>query len=109
MLNEGRASVYATSSTVKKKMSFRQKFRNWLFDDETSTKSKTYYEDASPNIYFESGMNFTIHKASGGLVVNVHRYDNERDRSKSSLYVISDDDQIGDSISKILTMENLIS
>lgn len=93
--------------TTKMKLSFREKFRNWLFREEY-TKATPYYEEVvSTRPNFDGGMNFTIHKASGGLVVNVHFYDNVRDRSESNLYVIPEDEQIGENLSKILTMENL--
>ena len=111
MINSrGAISTKAAMKSIKKanKIGFKQRLRNWLFD-EGHEKVSSYYEDfsISSRANFEGGMNFTVHKASGGLVVNVHYYDSSEDRSTSNLYVIQDDDAIGEQLSKILTMENL--
>lgn len=102
------SSNYARSaSTLSRSTGLKQRFKNWLFDVSKETKAIPYYEDMEQRANFEGGMTFTIHKASGGLVVNVHHYDPTRDRSQSNLYVIQEDDNIGENITKILTMENL--
>lgn len=93
------------------KRSVRQKLRNWILKEEDSIvmNTKAAYVDSSyvRSTNFDNGLNFSIHKANGGLVVNVQHYDSTRDRSQSNLYVIPDDESIGDHLSKILTMENL--
>ena len=103
----GSAKYSRSASAIPTKQSFKQRLRNWLFDESSEIKASHYYEETINHTNFDGGMNFTIHKASGGLVVNVHFYDSTRDRSQSNLYVIQDDDNIGENLTKILTMENL--
>lgn len=103
----GSTSYARTASAKLVKPSLKQRFRNWLFDEQNENKFVPYYEETIVRANFDGGMNFTIHKASGGLVVNVNHYDPMKDRSQSNLYVIQDDDNIGENLTKILTMENL--
>ena len=50
---------------------------------------------------------FKMFKASGGWVIEFRHYDRKYDKVDSSLYVVNDEQQLGDSISKIITMEAL--
>lgn len=54
-----------------------------------------------------NGMNFKIYKASGGVIVETHMYDRKTDRANSGLYIVTDDKDLGQEISKIITMESL--
>lgn len=50
---------------------------------------------------------FNIYSANGGMVVETTRYDNVKDRQITGLYVINSDAELGEEISKIITMERL--
>ena len=54
-------------------------------------------------------LNFRVFKAVGGRVVEFRRYDRKTDRNDTSTYIITDDEDFGDSIARISTMENLKS
>jgi len=56
---------------------------------------------------FGEPMRFTLTKANGGFIVSTKRYDNRTDRSTGDNYIITDSDDLGDAISKIVTMEAL--
>jgi len=56
---------------------------------------------------FGEPMRFTLTKANGGFIVSTRRYDNRTDRSSGDNYIITDEDDLGDAISKIVTMEAL--
>lgn len=54
-----------------------------------------------------SGINLIVYPATGGKVVCVNSYDPARDRKASSLYVITDKDDLGEEIGQIITRECL--
>jgi hypothetical protein len=51
-----------------------------------------------------NGIRFTIYKADGGHVVETNTYDKHHDR-QTNLYIISQDQNLGDRIAHILTFE----
>ena len=55
----------------------------------------------------DPSLNFTVFSAVGGKVVEFRRYDRKTDRSDSTMYVIGNDQDFGERIAKIATMENL--
>lgn len=55
----------------------------------------------------ERAIQFTIYNASGGRVVETRRYDRQKDRHTNGLYVITNDQDFGREIDKIITMEAL--
>jgi hypothetical protein len=52
-------------------------------------------------------LNFRVFSAVGGKVVEFRRYDRQRDRNDTTTYIITNDQDFGERISKIATMENL--
>lgn len=52
-------------------------------------------------------LNFKVYSAIGGKVVEFRRYDRQRDRNESTTYIITNDQDFGERISKIATMENI--
>lgn len=50
---------------------------------------------------------FKIYHASGGKVVETAHYDHVKDRYHTELYIITDVDNLGSEIEKILTVEAL--
>ena len=52
-------------------------------------------------------LNFRVFSAVGGQVVEFRRYDRKTDRSDTSTYIIHKEDDFGEQISKISTMEML--
>lgn len=61
-----------------------------------------------PDIISDKGFNFRVFKASGGTIVETFFYDRVRDnRNRNSLYVITEDKDLGQEIGKIITMESL--
>jgi hypothetical protein len=62
---------------------------------------------SSSSINSEPTLNFTVFSAVGGKVVEFRRYDRKTERSDSTMYVIGHDQDFGERIAKIATMENL--
>jgi hypothetical protein len=64
---------------------------------------------SSSSINSDPTLNFTVFSAVGGKVVEFRRYDRRTDRADSTMYVIGNDQDFGERIAKIATMENLKS
>jgi hypothetical protein len=60
-----------------------------------------------PSLDSDKGIRFQVYKANGGMVVETSTYDRHKDRSYNGLYIITDDQDLGKEISKIITMETL--
>jgi hypothetical protein len=52
-------------------------------------------------------LNFKVYTAVGGKVVEFRRYDRKSDRNDSTTYILTNDQDFGDRIAKIATMEKL--
>ena len=55
----------------------------------------------------EPVLNFKVYSAVGGKVVEFRRYDRHKDRNDTTTYIITNDQDFGERISKIATMEKL--
>ena len=55
----------------------------------------------------EPVLNFKVYSAVGGKVVEFRRYDRKSERNDTTTYIITNDQDFGDRISKIATMEKL--
>jgi len=56
-----------------------------------------------------NGMNFSVHKANGGFIVEYHWYDRHRDRSENKLHIVTEDKDLGEELGKIISFETLRS
>lgn len=86
----------------------KRKIRNWLENDEYLLTESTSIK-LTTNTLSSKGFKIYVYRANGGIVLETSVYDEHKDRTHNGLYVITDDDQLGDSIAKIITMENLKS
>ena len=86
--------------------SLRRRIRDWLNDDDDSMViAGTRGHDVS---HLDSqGFRLQVYKASGGIVIETHAYDEKKDRSNIGLYVITEDQDVGYELGKIITFENL--
>jgi len=53
------------------------------------------------------GMSFKIHRASGGMIVEHNHYDRKTDENHNSIHIITDDQDLGEQLAKIITIEML--
>ena len=91
----------------KVKLTWRQRLRNWLnkdIDDENYIPQDMVVEEAGLS---SDGMRFHLYRASGGYVVETRHYDRRNDRNENKMYVITEDQDVGHAIGKIITMESL--
>jgi len=91
------------------------KLRNWVnsaYDVEmVSTNSKRPTRGQSISTSDETlstePLRLSIYRANGGTVVETRVYDRQKDRSQNQLHIVSHDDDLGQALSKIITMEAL--
>ena len=91
-------------NTSPMKLTFKQRIRNWIMSDD--------YEQDGPQIVesdrlSSEGMRMQIYKASGGYVVETRSYDSHKDRNNNSMHVVTEDQDLGDALGKIVMMEAL--
>ena len=93
----------------------KRKLRDWVRDPNEKPDADAYQSKLSRGSLvscddvetFGEPMRFTLTKANGGFIVSTRRYDNRTDRSTGDNYIITDDVDLGEEISKIITMEAL--
>ena len=85
--------------------------------DYAAEKSKALYNNStigsnkisssSEIIDGANSMNFTVFPAIGGKVIQIRSYDPRLDRHVGSLYVITDQEDLGEELGQIITRESL--
>ena len=87
--------------------SLRRRIRDWLNDDDDSFVLATRSQNRDKSHLDSQGFRLQVYKASGGIVIETHAYDEKKDRSNIGLYVITEDQDVGYELGKIITFENL--
>ena len=91
---------------TKVKLSLRHRIRNWLMrDDEEADVPQL--EAVEPSSLGSEGMRMQIYKASGGFVVETRNYDRRKDENFHTMHVITENQNLGDELGKIVMMEAL--
>jgi hypothetical protein len=90
------------------KLSFKQRIRNWLFDDGPDNSMSCSEDIEDPSLQSNS-FKLKVYGASGGTIIETTRYDRKHDENRHSLHVVTDDKDLGVELSKIITMEQLKS
>jgi hypothetical protein len=93
----------------------RIKIRRWLDNNESmddafvnSKLSRNSIVSARDSHELDGEpLRFNIFRANGGTVVQTHMYDRQKDRSFQQLHIVGHDQDLGESLSKIVTMESL--
>jgi hypothetical protein len=94
------------NNVVRKKMklSIKEKIRSWLMSED---EDYAVAETISTRSIDSNGFRLQVYKANGGIVVEARTYDRRKDEDRNSLYVVTEDKDLGEEIGKIITMENL--
>ena len=53
------------------------------------------------------GMNFTVYRADGGFVVEYNYYDKQKDKSYHNLHIVTENQDLGEALGKIVVFENV--
>jgi len=91
----------------KMKLTWKQRFRNWLYDDDADKAVEVPSLSIEPASLDSNGMRLQIYKASGGFVVETRRYDERTDRHDNTMHVITESEDLGERLGKIVMMEAL--
>ena len=89
----------------------RNKLHNFIFSSENEvpesprTSRKNFISRGSD--LNSRGMSFTIHQANGGYVLEYTSYDEKTDRNSHNLHIITSDQDMGQGIAHIITLEML--
>ena len=100
------SATYVNPTRKKMKRSIKQRIRDWLSDDEPTIgrASDAYIEE---DRFQSDGMRLQIYKASGGFVVETRNYDRRTDRNATTMHVITEEQDLGEALGKIVMMEAL--
>jgi hypothetical protein len=92
----------------------KRRLRNWVnnieddFDEAISKRGRNSIVSTRDSHELDGEpIRFNIFRANGGTVVQTHMYDRQKDRSFQQLHIVGHDQDLGESLSKILTMESL--
>ena len=95
---------------------FKQKVISWVREDWNKVRSDNDALPSSKSINTitsgrrldqSNGMNFTIHSANGGYVMEYSKYDPRTDERNSALHIITSEQDLGQGIAHIITLEML--
>jgi hypothetical protein len=99
-----RARPYVEEKPMK--LTFKQKIRNWLMNDEEDNFQVNSDDEDGPDLNSQS-FRLNVYNASGGTIVETTKYDRKSDENRHSLHVVTADKDLGEELSKIITMEQL--
>jgi hypothetical protein len=90
------------------KLTIKQRLRNWLMNDpdDYSSQGLVAIDDHGPNLS-SHGFRLNVYGASGGTIIETTKYDRKTDENRHSLHVVTEDKDLGEELSKIITMEQL--
>ena len=95
-----------TTELRKMKMSLKQRIRNWLMNDRDDEPSYGVEDENGPDLNSQS-FRLNIYGASGGTIIEATKYDRKSDENRHSLHIVTEDKDLGQELSKIITMEQL--
>ena len=94
---------------------FRQKLHNFIFPQDINEVVESKNHSTRRGVAFVSrgshldsrGMNFTIHMANGGYILEYSSYNDKTDRHDNTLHIINSDQDLGQGIAHVITLEML--
>ena len=102
----GRAIPIQTTESRKMKMTLKQRIRNWLMNDNDANECYAVEDENGPDLNSQS-FRLNIYGASGGTIIETTKYDRKSDENRHSLHIVTEDKDLGQELSKIITMEQL--
>ena len=89
---------------------FKQWIRNWLNRDDFADMSMSSNTVVGRDeLDMQHSIRFAVTAARGGVVVTTRHYDKRSDKSKETIHVIPDGEDIATAIGHIVSMELLSS
>lgn len=91
------------------KFSLRQKIRNWLFQDqenEVELALPVGRDSDDPQLHGDP-IRLNVYVANGGTIIETRVYDHKLDHHRNTLYVVNQDNDLGEELSKIITLTSI--
>ena len=91
-----------------RKKPFKQRLRQWLYNKLSPSYENTPVVPLAPEISGGKTLNLKIHFAANGQIVEAQRYNarsKDIDGGTRNLYIIHPDQEIGEELDKIITLE----
>jgi hypothetical protein len=87
----------------------KRKLRNWLNAEDPIEQCMTSntIRLSEDSVQSDPVLNFKVYSAVGGRVVEFRYYDRQKDRNHTTTYIITNEQDFGERIAKIATMESL--
>jgi hypothetical protein len=89
----------------------KKRLRVWAFSQDENEKKTSrglvVSQDISGDSLSSDPLRLSIYRANGGIVVETRTYDRQKDRNQTQLHIVGHDEDLGRSLSKIITMESL--
>ena len=86
----------------------KHKLRRWIEEDRGERGVyPTAVKSIDNDIDSSEGYTLKVYPARGGRVIQYYKYDRKHDRSNTSLYVISDSEDLGDAVKNIVVEQAL--
>jgi len=77
------------------------------YEEENRLEADTVVSlDHSPRLE-GNPLRMNVFRANGGTIVETSRYDEVKDRNVNQLHIVGHDQDLGESLSKIITLESL--
>ena len=92
---------------------FKKKFKQWSIEAWNSAQEKEVVVSKGiglvegNSLRSEPVLTFTIYNAIGGKLVEFRYHDRKNDRVSTQMYIIGKDEDFGEKIAKIATLETL--
>jgi hypothetical protein len=89
----------------------KKRLRVWAFSSDENEKKTSrglvVSQDSPGESLSSEPLRLSIYRANGGIVVETRTYDRQKDRNQTQLHIVGHDEDLGRSLSKIITMESL--
>lgn len=87
------------------KAAIRKRLRRWIWTVDTDPPE----EGRGDRSFTTNSMRIDIYKGSGGIAVETTVYNEPKDTNYVGFYIITDEQDIGKELSKIITVESIKS
>ena len=104
--NQIKRARYTVEEKRPMKLTIKQRIRNWLMND-LDDYADSIAVDESGSELSSNSFRLNIYGASGGTIIETTKYDRKSDENRHSLHVVTEDKDLGEELSKIITMEQL--
>jgi hypothetical protein len=86
----------------------KRTIRRWLEEDGSERGVyATAVKSIDSEIDSSEGYTLKVYPARGGRVIQYYKYDRQKDRANTSLYVISDTEDLGEAVKNIVVEQAL--